>query len=105
MRIWLSFDLGVSGDYEGMYAWLDDKSAQECGSSVASFLCCDEHDPLPSLKSEIEGAVTVNKRSRVYVVYKDDQGKSKGRFLIGGRKSAPWVGYGRHDETDDDEDL
>ena len=30
MRIWLSFDLGISGDYEGMYAWLDDKNAQEC---------------------------------------------------------------------------
>lgn len=37
MRIWLSFDLGVSGDYEGMYAWLDDKRAKECGSSVASY--------------------------------------------------------------------
>ena len=36
MRIWLSFDLGVSGDYEGTYAWLDDKSARECGSSVAN---------------------------------------------------------------------
>ena len=105
MRIWLSFDLGVSGDYEGMYAWLDDKNAQECGASVASFLCSDEHDLLTSLKSEIEEAVTLNKRSRVYVVHKDDHGKSKGKFLIGGRKSAPWEGYGGHDETDDDEDL
>ena len=105
MRIWLSFDLGVSGDYEGMYAWLDDEKAQECGASVASFLCSDEHDLLTSLKSEIEEAVTLNKRSRVYVVHKDDHGKSKGRFLIGGRKSAPWEGYGGPDETDDDEDL
>ena len=105
MRISLSFDLGVSGDYEGMYAWLDDKNAQECGASVASFLCPDEHDLLTSLKSEIAETVTINKRSRVYVVFKDDQGKSKGRFLIGGRQSAPWDGYGRHDETDDDEDL
>ena len=27
-RIWLSFDLGVSGDYEGMYMWLDDRGCQ-----------------------------------------------------------------------------
>ena len=105
MRIWLSFDLGVSGDYDGMYAWLDDKQAQECGPSVASFLCSQEHDLVPSLKSEIKEAVVLNKRSRIYVVYKDDQGRSKGRFLIGGRKNPPWDGYGRHDETDDDEDL
>ena len=105
MRIWLSFDLGVSGDYESMYQWLDDKDAQECGASVASFLCSEGRDLLPSLKSEIEQAVTLNKRSRVYVVYKDDQGNSKGRFLIGGRKRAPWDGYGTHAETADDEDL
>lgn len=105
MRIWLSFDLGVSGDYEGMYSWLDDKNAQECGASVASFLCPEEADLLPSLKSEIEQAVTLNRRSRIYLVYKDEQGTSKGRFLIGGRKRAPWDGYGRHGEPDDDEDL
>ena len=105
MRIWLSFDLGVSGDYEGMYAWLDDKNAQERSASLASFLCSDEQNLLASLKSEIEEAVTLNKRSRVYMIYKDGEGKSKGRFLIGGRKSAPWDGYGGHDQTDDDEDL
>ena len=24
-RIWLSFDLGVRGDYSALYTWLDDK--------------------------------------------------------------------------------
>lgn len=33
--IWLSYDLGVNGDYEGMYAWLDNHGAKECGGSVA----------------------------------------------------------------------
>ncbi len=35
--IWLSYDLGVKGDYEGLYAWLDDHGAIECGESVAFF--------------------------------------------------------------------
>jgi hypothetical protein len=29
--VWISFDLGVRGDYEGMYAWLDTHNAKECG--------------------------------------------------------------------------
>ena len=33
--VWMSYDLGVSGDYEGLYAWLDDHNAKECGNSVA----------------------------------------------------------------------
>lgn len=105
MRIWLSFDLGVAGDYEGMYAWLDDKGAKECGNSVASFMFpSDNGDPVTSLKSEIEDAVTLNKRSRVYVVY-GHEGKYKGRFVVGGRKNPPWDGYGTHDDAGDDEDL
>ena len=33
--MWMAYDLGVKGDYEGLYAWLDDHSAAECGNSVA----------------------------------------------------------------------
>ena len=33
--MWMSYDLGVKGDYEGLYAWLDDHDAKECGNSVA----------------------------------------------------------------------
>lgn len=101
--VWLSFDLGVSGDYEGMYAWLDDHKAKECGDSVASFRFSCDRDVPESLKTEIETAVSLNKRSRVYVVYRDE-GKLKGRYIIGRRKNAPWDGYGAHEEHDDDEE-
>ena len=74
IRIWLSFDLGVSGDYERMYMWLDDKGTKECGDSVASLMFTYYGDLLASLKSEIENAVSLNKRSRVYVVYRDHEG-------------------------------
>jgi hypothetical protein len=33
--IWLTFDLGVRGDYETLYTWLDQRLAKECGDNVA----------------------------------------------------------------------
>ena len=33
--IWISYDLGIKGDFQGLYAWLDDHDGIECGNSVA----------------------------------------------------------------------
>lgn len=99
--IWLSYDLGVNGDYDGMYAWLDNHDAKECGSSVA-YLHFDHDGDLPaSLKSDLESVVALNKRSRIYVVYTKDQ-KISGRYIIGHRKGAPWEGFGDKEETEED---
>lgn len=35
--VWITYDLGVQGDYKGLYAWLDDHQATECGDSTAFF--------------------------------------------------------------------
>lgn len=99
--IWMSYDLGVSGDYEGLYAWLDNHEAKECGNSVACLWFSHGGDLLTSLKAEVEGAVSLNKRSRIYVIYTDDKG-ARGRFIIGGRKGAPWYGHGMHEDAVDD---
>ena len=32
---WLSYDLGVGGDYPGLYQWLDDHQAVVCGNNMA----------------------------------------------------------------------
>ena len=101
--IWMSYDLGVTGDYEGLYAWLDEHEAKECGSSVACFSFSHTGDVFASLKAEIEGAVTLNRRSRIYVMYKDkDDDTIKGRFVIGRRKSAPWEGFVRREDDNYD---
>ena len=102
--IWISYDLGVNGDYEGMYAWLDDHDAVECGSSVAFVKQYDYggEDLMLALKRDIKGAVQTNKRSRIYVIRKVD-GREKGSFLFGRRKGSPWDGYGQQSETFDDE--
>ena len=105
----LSYDLGATGDYEGMYAWLDDQDAKECGSSVAFVeqYDHDDEDLMAKLESDIDGAVDLNRRSRIYVIRFAKKGPKRrlvGSFLIGGRKGAPpWDGYGQQDETDDDE--
>ena len=101
--IWLSYDLGASGDYEGMYTWLDDQSAEECGSGLAVLRYSHENDLVESLKQEISSAVSLNKRSRIYVIFRQN-GKTKGHYLVGRRKGAPWVGFGNNNEPQDDED-
>lgn len=34
---WLSYDLGIAGDYPDLYQWLDDHEAKSCGNSIAFF--------------------------------------------------------------------
>ena len=103
MFIWLSYDLGIRGDYEGLYAWLDDHDARECGDSVA-YLAYSYDGSLPdSLKSDLHSAISIDKRTRIYAVYRNRKGSLKGRFIIGGRKRAPWEGYGSHEGQDEDD--
>jgi hypothetical protein len=41
---WMSFDLGVQGDYEGLYRWLDAQGARECGDNLALFSFASKKD-------------------------------------------------------------
>ena len=99
--IWLSYDLGINGDYEGLYSWLDTQGAKECGTSVAYLTYTHSGDLMESLKAEISSNVTFDKRSRIYVVRRDGQ-TIKGGYLVGRRRAAPWEGYGEV-ETDLDD--
>jgi len=102
--IWLSYDLGIIGDYEGIYAWLDKHKAVECGDSIAWLEYEFTDDLLETLKKDIEDSVDLYKitgrikhkasKNRIYVIwYDDEEGKMKGRFIFGTRKFAPWSGY------------
>jgi hypothetical protein len=101
--VWVSFDLGVKGDYEGLYAWLDGQGAKECGDSLACFLF--EHksnDLLEDMKKDLRSNVQLDeKKNRVYVI-RLVKGKMKGSFIFGRRRSPPWAGFG--DAGDDSED-
>lgn len=102
--LWISYDLGVSGDYEGIYAWLDGQGAKECGDSFAFLKAYEcQGDIVESLRKDIKAAVKLEKRARIYVVYQSGS-KTKGVFLVGGRKKSPWEGYapGSVAEVDDE---
>lgn len=99
--VWISYDLGVNGDYEGLYSWLDVHGAKECGSSVAYLTYTHPGDLMETLRDEISGMVSLNKRSRIYVVRRDGE-RLRGSYLVGRRKAAPWEGYGAINDDSDD---
>jgi hypothetical protein len=101
--VWISFDLGVNGDYEDMYAWLDGHGAKECGDNMACFWY--EHpgtDLLQDMKVDLDSSVELNaKKDRIYVI-RLVEGQMKGSFIFGRRRNAPWNGVAGTGEQDDD---
>lgn len=91
---WLSYDLGIKGDYTGLYTFLDSVDAKECGDSIAFFQKDYGNDFLDILTKELGRYVKIAKTDRIYVVYiETSTSKTKGKFLFGARKRAPWEGY------------
>ena len=103
--IWISYDLGVRGDYEGMYTWLDQHDAKDCGDSLAFLNYEYSGELLKALIADLEEAVEITKRMRIYVIYREPKTrKMKGNFIFGGRKAPPWAGFaGGSAQTDVDE--
>ena len=87
-RFWLSFDLGLQGNYEKLYEWLDDSDSLECGDSVATFVTPKTRETITGELSPLLGA-----NARVYLIGPGKKGKVAGSFIIGRRKRAPWFGY------------
>jgi hypothetical protein len=97
--IWLAFDLGVQGDYEALYAWLDERKAKECGENVAVLSFGHRGDLRTVLTKSLK---KFGPRARVYVVQGKKDGGTVGAFLIGKRGRARWEGYGPTKETEED---
>lgn len=96
--IWLSYDLSVNGDYDGLYRWLDEHKAIECGTSVAYFKFQYNEDLVSELRQQLVAAVEFSRKDRIYLISK--QGTLfRGTFLIGKRKSSPWDGFGKSEST------
>lgn len=103
--IWLSYDLGVTGDYEALYQWLDGHGARECGDSVAAinyeYSGADVFDVVAKELRRHLGKTPAG--SRIYMGASEG-GKAPGRFLVGRRRPAPWAGY-RVTHTGPEEDA
>lgn len=85
-RYWLSFDLGLQGDYNSLYSWLDKQGAQECGDSVATFKSKKTRE---QIAIELKDIFEEKSKPRLYLISMQRGGK----FLSGKRKRAPWTGY------------
>jgi hypothetical protein len=99
-RIWIFFDLGIRGDYESLYQFLDVRQAEECGDNVATLIYEWKKDLPTELLKELEKAVEFDKRSRIYAVFPKDS-KFTGRFLKGKRKRPPWAGFAMSGSEED----
>jgi hypothetical protein len=92
--VWLSYDLGIQGDYPGIYEWLDERQANECGDNLAFFNYEYSGPLLEALIADLKKSVEITKKTRIYVIYRDQETKKmKGSFIFGGRKAAPWSGF------------
>lgn len=101
---WISYDLGVGGDYPHLYQWLDDHEAVPCGNSVAFlFFNYKSDDPDKELLKSLSN-VKLQPGNIIYVIRKKEGGdKYYGSFLYGKRQSAPWTGFGLKAKDEIDE--
>jgi len=103
--IWLSYDLGVKGDYDSLYAYLDNQKAVECGDSLAFFnveFDGTDEELEKKLKKDIKECVRLSKTDRIYITYRRADKRVGGKFIFGSRKASPWQGYGQAESTEDD---
>ena len=105
--IFLSYDLGIHGDYSNLYKWLDEHDAIECGDSFCKFrydftsVIEDKSDEdtkkmITELRLDIKSAINLSGTDRFYMVsemFYKGQKKMIGTFIHGRRKqSNPWDG-------------
>lgn len=103
--VWLSYDLGVKGDYDSLYAYLDNAGAVECGDNLAFFqvdFSGTDAELEAKITQELTSSLTLGKNDRIYLIYRRSDGKIGGKFLFGSRKATPWQGFGQHETSEDD---
>lgn len=98
--IWISYDLGLKGDYQGLYSWFDNHEAVECGNGLAFFPYTtselDLQKFLRIIHDDIKSSVKLSPTDRLYIICKDQStGLVKGYFINGARKQSPWEGFGK----------
>ena len=104
--VWLAYDLGIQGDYEGLYEWLGTFGAEECGDSLAFFNYPYKTDLIRELTKDLKEDVRLNGRARLYLIYKDEKTRlARGRFLVGRRRRPAWAEYALKDVVTEDVGL
>ena len=102
IRVWITFDLGVRGDYDGLYKWLDEQKALECVDSTATFFWDYSENMKTEIKESLQNSVEFKKTDRIYLIFQKPDNGYTGSFIIGKRKASRWEGYSV-ESTEDDE--
>lgn len=102
--IWLSIDLDLKADYDGLYAWLDSYDARECAGSLAFISFPYKSNIVDEIVADIKKNVEIGKRDRIYMIYRNGEGKMKGVWLFGNRKAPAWSGYSSEQLEKEDEE-
>ncbi len=104
-KVWICYDLGIDGDYEGLYYWLDKNKALECGDSMAIFSVeiPKGGDIFNVLQRKLKKAIKLRAKDRIYGIYPRGNGLYRGKFLFGTRKRAQWEGVAGMPETGEDD--
>lgn len=115
--IWISFDFGMKGDYDGLYKWLDKNDASERGYGLAlvknievpgSIKSKDKPDLefLKYIKNQLSKNVKIGTNDRIYMIWNSvNQNAARGGFLFGNKKPSPWEGYAQKDQDILDFDI
>ncbi len=109
INFYINYDLGLRGDYAGLYKWLDKNKAEERGYGYARikdyeypenlYDNTDENTEKNSkliehIKKELKSFVKLEPSDRIYLTMKGVGNKKiGGTFLFGGKRPAPWQGY------------
>tara|TARA_R110001592_G_scaffold9723_6_gene51511 strand:+ start:866 stop:1189 length:324 start_codon:yes stop_codon:yes gene_type:complete len=103
----LNYDLGIRGNYDKLYAFLDNQDALDCGNANCAFQfdfrgsALNHNDKFKQLEEELEKTMTFEKKDRIYVIVYNTEGEPRGKFLFGQRKTPIWDGYGTKEQDDD----
>ena len=105
-RFFLNYDLNFNGDYDGLYKWLDDHNAKNCGQNFCEFtyslrendntqpLKAVAKDTLKELESDLTKSMSLKRGDRIFLIGVMPDGMSFGGFLTGDYGPKPWAGYG-----------
>lgn len=90
----LTYDLGISGDYKGLFKFMDSHEAIETAGNTGVFKFQYKANLKEELKSEIEKYVKINEGDRIYCFSKPvNENNFFGFFVAGGRVTPPWKGF------------
>ena len=88
-RIWISFDLGVTGDYDRLYEWLDEHNAVECGNGFATLeyefknYTSEYNDLFTELRNDLISSPGLDDKSGVFVVMEALRLCSRSKLNVG----------------------